>query len=41
MLFDKEIIEPFMDNLTFLADIEGGESLTEDEKDYFKCAVKS
>ena len=41
MLFDKEIIEPFMEGITFCATIEEVESLTTDERKYFECAVRS
>jgi CRISPR/Cas system CSM-associated protein Csm3 (group 7 of RAMP superfamily) len=41
MLFDKEIMEPFMENVEFCAAIEHVESLTSEEEEYLKCAVKS
>jgi CRISPR-associated protein Csx10 len=41
MLFDKKIIEPFIESIEFCVAIEHAESLTSEEEKYLKCAVRS
>jgi len=41
MLFNKEIMDPFIENIEFFADIEYAEPLTSKEEKYLKCAIRS